>query len=216
MLFKATVSPSTLKIIRQIFSIDDLADFELVGGTALALQIGHRISVDIDLFSKNKFEPIQLKECLQDHFSDHQLSFDYAAKNTLIGSIDQIKFDFIRHAYTTIKQTKIIEGLRLCSLEDIAAMKINAITDNGTRIKDFVDLYYLLQYFKLEQLMQFYQLKYPSGNILFALKSITWFNDLDPDGIKNINFVKGHDVPFKKLKSFLTDATEDYLNSHIF
>ena len=159
MLFKETVSTSTLQVIQRLCSLDELIDFELVGGTSLSLQIGHRISVDIDLFCKNNFDPREIKDCLLDNFSDSQITFDYEAKNTLIGSIDQIKIDFIRHAYPTIKETKTVEGVRLCSMQDIAAMKINAITDNGSLIKDFVDLYYLLQHFTFDEILRFYQLK---------------------------------------------------------
>ncbi len=215
MLFKEPVTPSTLKIIQKLFSIDELNNFDLVGGTALAMQIGHRISVDIDMFSKIVFDNKQLKECLLENFQGHELTFDYEAKNTLIGSIDQIKVDFIRHSYPSIKESKAIEGIRLCSLEDIAAMKVSAITDNGTRIKDFVDLYYLLQYFKLDEIIQFYEKKYQSENSFHALKSITYFNNLDIESINNINFLKNKRIKFEKLKSILIKETEDYLKKII-
>lgn len=215
MLFKEPVTPSTLKIIQKLFSIDELNNFDLVGGTALAMQIGHRISVDIDMFSKIVFDNKQLKECLLENFQGHDITFDYEAKNTLIGSIDQIKVDFIRHSYPTIKETKTIDGIRLCSLEDIAAMKVRAITDNGTRIKDFVDLYYLLQNFKLDEIIQFYEQKYQSENSFHALKSITYFNDLDIDSINNINFLENKRITFEKLKSILSKETEDYLKKLI-
>ncbi len=214
MLFKETVAPPTMKIIQLLFYVAELTDFELIGGTALSLQIGHRISVDIDLFCKNAFDNKQLKECLLENFQDHQLSFDYEAKNTLIGSIDHIKVDFIRHAYPTIKETKTIEGIRICSLEDISAMKISAITDNGTRIKDFVDLYYLLHRFKLADIIYFYEQKYKSENSFHALKSITYFSDLDTESINDINFLKNKQISFEKLKAFLIKETEDYLKNN--
>lgn len=213
MLFKETVTPKTIDIIQQLFNVDELRDFELVGGTGLSLQIGHRISVDIDLFCKNDFDNKQLKECLLEKFQGHQLSFDYEAKNTLIGSIDEIKIDFIRHSYPTIKESKTVQGIRLCSLEDISAMKLSAITDNGTRIKDFVDLYYLLPYFRLADIINFYEQKYKSENSFHALKSITYFNDLDIESINNINFIKHKQITFEKLKSTLIKETEDYLKN---
>ena len=215
MLQTATVHPATLAILKKIMQTPVFHQFNLVGGTALALQIGHRISVDIDMFSKSVFDNKQLKECLLENFQGHDISFDYEAKNTLIGSIDQIKVDFIRHSYPTIKETKTIEGIRLCSLEDIAAMKVSAITDNGTRIKDFVDLYYLLHHFKLDEIIQFYEQKYQSENSFHALKSITYFNDLDVESINNINFLKNKRIKFEKLKSILIKETEDYLKKII-
>lgn len=215
MLYKETVSASTLAIIQQLCKREEFLDFELVGGTALALHIGHRISVDIDLFCKSNFEVRQIKECLLDYFGDHQITFDYEAKNTLIGSIDGIKIDFIRHAYPSLKNTLTSEGMRLCQMEDIAAMKISAITDNGTRIKDFVDLYYLLQHFSLKDIIQFYQIKYPSANTLFALKSISYFNDLDPASINNIVFTEAKKITFEELKSALIKATEEYFKNEV-
>ena len=76
MLFKEPVAPSTLKIIQKLFSIDELDHFDLVGGTALSLQIGHRISVDIDMFSKSVFDNNQLKECLLENFQGHDITFE--------------------------------------------------------------------------------------------------------------------------------------------
>lgn len=215
MLYKETVSESTLDIIQQLCKLEELLDFELVGGTALSLYIGHRVSVDIDLFSKNNFDVRQIKECLLDYFVGHQITFDYEAKNTLIGSIDAIKIDFIRHAYPTLRSSGTFEDLRLCSMEDIAAMKLSAITDNGTRIKDFVDLYYLLQHFSLKDIIQFYQSKYQSANPLFALKSISYFNDINPDSINEIFFTEAKRISFEELKSTLIKATDDYFKNEV-
>lgn len=213
MLFKETVAPATLKILQQLLKLVELADFELVGGTALSLQIGHRISVDIDLFCKNPFENKQIKECLLENFQGHQLSFDYETTNTLIGSIDHIKIDFIRHSYPSVGETKVIEGIRICSLEDIAAMKVSAITDNGTRIKDFVDLYFLLHQFTLADIIGFYEQKYKSENSFHALKSITYFHDLDIESINNINFLRKRKVTFEEIKVVLTKQAEEYLRN---
>ena len=203
MLFKETVTSSTLDVIHQLFSLEELNDFELVGGTALSLQIGHRISIDIDLFCQKTFETRELKETLLVNFRNHELSFDYETKNTLVGSIDQIKIDFIRHAYPKVKETKIVEGIRLCSPEDLAAMKISVITDNGSRMKDFVDLYYLLQKFSLKEIIGFYEKKYQSENSFHALKSITWFDNLDTKETEQINFIENKQISFAQLKTRL-------------
>lgn len=215
MLFKETVTNSTYNILKQICALNEFADFDLVGGTSLSLQIGHRISVDIDLFTVSHFNTKDIKACLLENFITNTISFDYESKNTLIGSIDQIKFDFIRHAYPTIKEGNIIDGIRLSSLEDIAAMKVGAITDNGTRIKDFVDLYFLLQRFSLKQIIQFYSQKYSSENSFHALKSITYFNDLDKNSIEFINFMESKQISFKQLKEKLTKDAEHFVKSNI-
>jgi hypothetical protein len=212
MLFKESLTSSTLNIIYQLFNLEELNDFELVGGTALSLQIGHRISIDIDLFCQNPFETRNLKETLLENFKNHELSFDYEVKNTLIGSIDQIKIDFIRHAYPKLKESRMIEGIRLCSLEDIAAMKISVITDNGTRIKDFVDLYYLLQIFSLKDIIGFYEKKYNSENTFHALKSITYFDNLETKNTDHINFIGDKQISFGQLKTFLIREAGKLIN----
>ena len=192
-----------MDIIHQLFDLEELNDFELVGGTALSLQLGHRISIDIDLFCQKTFETRELKETLLVNFKNHELSFDYETKNTLIGSIDQIKVDFIRHAYPKVKETKIVDGIRLCSQEDLAAMKISVITDNGSRMKDFVDLYYLLQKFSLKEIIGFYEKKYQAENSFHALKSITWFDNLETKETDQINFVENKQISFSQLKTCL-------------
>jgi len=212
MLFKESLTSSTLNIIHQLLNLEELNDFELVGGTALSLQIGHRISIDIDLFCQNPFETINLKETLLENFGNHEISFDYEAKNTLVGSVDQIKVDFIRHAYPKLKESRIIEGIRLCSLEDIAAMKISVITDNGTRIKDFVDLYYLLQIFSLRDIIGFYEKKYKSENTFHALKSITYFDNLDSQNTDQVNFIANKQISFGQLKTFLIREAGKIIN----
>jgi hypothetical protein len=212
MLFKETVTPSTLSIIHRLFQIKELNDFELVGGTSLSLQIGHRTSIDIDLFCQNPFETRQLKECLLENFKNHSISFDYEAKNTLVGSIDNIKVDFIRHGYPKISETRVIEGIRLCSMEDIAAMKVSVITDNGTRLKDFVDLCYLLQRFPLKDIIQFYEKKYQSENSFHALKSIPYFDNLESNDTNQINFLPDKYISFDQLKTFLVREVDNLLN----
>jgi hypothetical protein len=211
MLFKETVTPSTLALIHQLFQIKELNDFELVGGTSLSLQIGHRTSIDIDFFCQNPFETRQIKECLLENFQKHSISFDYETKNTLVGSIGQVKIDFIRHAYPKINEPIVMEGIRLCSLEDIAAMKVSVITDNGTRLKDFVDLYYLLHRFSLKDIIQFYEKKYQSENSFHALKSITYFDNLEERDANLINFLPDKYISFERLKSYLVNEVENYL-----
>ncbi|MBK8698226.1 MAG: nucleotidyl transferase AbiEii/AbiGii toxin family protein [Saprospiraceae bacterium] len=102
-------------------------EFVLVGGTALSLQIGHRRSIDIDFFTAGVFQPKHYQIFLRENgFHFHQQN---RFKGGLLGHIDNIKVDFIRHAYPWVKPPQVIEGIRLASLEDIAAMKLNAITE---------------------------------------------------------------------------------------
>ncbi len=177
MLYKETVSPLLLNILNRLQSFPEMDEFVLVGGTALSLQIGHRRSIDIDLFTVGTFP----SEILPDFLSESAFSFHQQSrfKGGLFGHIDNIKVDFIRHAYPWVKSPELIEGIRMAALEDIAAMKLNAISGNGTRLKDFVDIAYLSGYMTLNDMMSWYEVKYPDVNGVMALKSLCYFSDID-------------------------------------
>ncbi|GAA3950725.1 hypothetical protein GCM10022246_01540 [Pedobacter ginsengiterrae] len=118
-----------------------LEQFFLVGGTALSLKIGHRISIDIDLFTLENFDP----NLLQDHILwNYGSNLKVIGTGALMGLIDGVKVDFITHPYPHVQPLDNLENIRMASLQDIAAMKLNAVVGSGERIKDFVDLYYLL------------------------------------------------------------------------
>ena len=178
MLHKDThiIPPATFSLIQKLQSISELKDFYLVGGTALALKLGHRNSIDIDLFTQIEFEPHELAETLSTHFD---VIINLIKKNALLAVIDNVKCDFIRHNYPLINKPIFEEDISFLSLEDIAAMKVHAITNSGKRLKDFADLYYLLEIFSLSEIIDFYKEKYPHFNTMIALRAINYFDDLD-------------------------------------
>jgi len=96
-----------------------------------------------------------------------------------LGHINNIKLDFVRHNYPWIKPPERIEGVTIASLEDIAAMKLNAIVGSGSRLKDFVDIAYLSGYMPLSDMLNFYEQKYPDINGIIAMKSLCYFDDID-------------------------------------
>ncbi|WP_340112509.1 nucleotidyl transferase AbiEii/AbiGii toxin family protein [Maribellus mangrovi] len=175
MLFYNTVSDNTLKLIRRLMNDPLLDSFILVDGTALSLQIGHRISIDIDLFTSENFDAPQLMEHLKQNYS---FEADFLAKNTIKGEIESTKIDCIRHGYPWLEPSQMIEDIRIASLSEISAMKLNAITTNGTRLKDFIDIAYLSPYLSLNQMLDAYELKYRNNRIM-GLKSLLYFDDID-------------------------------------
>lgn len=176
MLYKETVTPSTLGLLRRLMDDRELQDFVLVGGTSLALQIGHRVSVDLDLFSTSSFE-----EILLNHYLINQYGFetDFLARSTVKGEIDGVQIDCLSHAYPLVGEINVYEGIRLASLQDIAAMKLNAISGNGTRIKDFIDIAYLAEYMPLNGMLEAYQNKYKTMNALIPVKALTFFEEIN-------------------------------------
>jgi len=152
MLYKETVESTTLELLNSLQSKSYLAGFYLVRGTALSLRIGHRKSADLDLFSNFSFDVVQLMENLT---ADYSFNLFFSANNTIKGSIDNVKVDLLSHRYPLINKPVVEEKIELLSTQDLIAMKLNAISGSGQRVKDFIDIYYLLQNFSIDQMIGF-------------------------------------------------------------
>ncbi|WP_353149065.1 nucleotidyl transferase AbiEii/AbiGii toxin family protein [Chryseobacterium sp.] len=163
MLYKETVSKEMLILLEQLMKDTMLGEFNLVGGTALSLQIGHRLSIDIDLFSIRPFDSQKMKEYLVKNYGAVER---HIFKNAVLMEINGIKIDCITHQYPWQHEIKNIEGIRLASLQDIGAMKLNAIMRSGERIKDFIDMYFLLEYHPLQTYLNTYENKYDTNRFL--------------------------------------------------
>jgi len=168
---KETVEASTLDLIHRLMADEDLQEFNLVGGTALVLMFGHRISIDIDLFTDNPFDAEKLGKVLSTKYKVDNLETD---NNTINCFIEDVKVDFIAHCYPWIQPAFFLEEIRMASIEDIAAMKFNAIVQDGSRLKDFIDIYVLLEHRSLAQLLSCYVQKYPNVNGLTANKALLY------------------------------------------
>ncbi|MCD4735309.1 MAG: nucleotidyl transferase AbiEii/AbiGii toxin family protein, partial [Bacteroidales bacterium] len=122
MLHTETVGTATLELIKKLLSDPVLNNFILVGGTALSLQLGHRISVDIDFFTQKEFENQEMLEHLEHNYGFQE---QYSHTNTLKGIIYGVFVDLLRHDYEYIKDHLHIQGVKMASKQDIAAMKVN-------------------------------------------------------------------------------------------
>ena len=171
------ISPELQRLLQRLMAADPLKDFYLVGGTALALHYGHRLSVDIDLFTDQSFDSIQVGAYLTAELGLTESSIE---KNTVLGRVEGIKLDCIAHPYPMVVGVQQFDHVRLLAVEDIAAMKLNAIANRGTK-KDFWDLYELSQHFDREQILSFYEKKYPHGSRWSVEKSLSYFVDADGD-----------------------------------
>jgi len=172
------IHPETFQLIQQIQALPELSKFYLVGGTSLALQIGHRNSIDIDLFTNEPFEADEVIDLLQNKFT---VEVSSKKVNSLFTFVNDVKTDFIRHNYALINAPIKEEGISFLSAADISALKLNAIINSGKRLKDFVDLYFLLEHFTLNEMIGFFEIKYPHMNAVIALKSLSYFEDIDPE-----------------------------------
>lgn len=203
MLSIQTIHPNTLELLKQLASQPELTQTRLVGGTALALQYGHRQSIDLDFFGvlpEDKDELIELARRVGDVLVTNR------TKMIVQTVINQVKVDFVDYSrYAWIDEPIQGEGFVLASDRDIAAMKVNAIIGRGTR-KDFIDLYVLLQHYSLTEIMGFYKQKYPEFSEYRALLSMTYFDDAEMQDMPKM-FI---DTPWEEMKSAIIQAVKAY------
>src|SRR3989344_1269988 len=211
-MFTKTLLPDTLRAIQLISGFPEIKKAYLAGGTALALQIGHRISVDLDFFTQEEFNETELSIKLA---TLPEFVQDGTAKWTVWGKIGKTKFSIFYYKYPLLDEVVPFEGIQLASLADIAAMKIHAIEDRGTK-RDFVDSYFLAKKYTFEEMLGFYQKKYGvlEDHLYTILRSLDYFEDAEqesdmPKMLTEVNWEKvkeyfrkeTHQLTKKKLQS---------------
>ena len=207
MLSLRTIVPDTLELLKRLSQEPFLKECRLVGGTALALQYGHRSSIDLDFFGSFDMDGEEMLEALKSYGNVEKQKL---STNIRIFGINGIKVDIVNYSiYPWLEDSIEEDGLRLASPEDIAAMKINAIEGRGSK-KDFIDIYFLLQHFSMEEILDFYAKKYPNFSIYRALMSLTYFVDAEKFDMPTI-FV---DFDWEQCKSFILNKVREYENRH--
>lgn len=209
MLQYRAVNPATLELLKNLMSYESLLNFELVGGTALALHLGHRISIDLDLFSEQDFETEDIVQEMRGDL-DYQVVVQ-KRKNSLITNArkqnsdsDYVKLDFLK--YPLINEVQKIDGLRILSVEDIVPMKLSAMANRGSK-KGFFDIFELMKHYSISDMLTLFSKKYPEIAHFHILKSLTYFDDaeLEPDPI-SLNGSRWDHVKAKidiKVKNYL-------------
>ena len=202
MLSLRTIEPHTLELLRALMQEAALSELRLVGGTALALQYGHRSSVDLDLFGKIDIDGYELQSILSKY---GVLKVENETKILHQYYIDDIKVDVVNYPFEWISPIIEEDGIRLASPIDIAAMKVNAIEGRGTK-KDFIDMYMLLQHYSLKEIIAFYQQKYPNYSIFRALRSLTYFDDAEDQFMPRM-FIED---TWEDMKLYITNQVKLY------
>lgn len=203
MLHIETVKPDTFSVLKKLMLIEELQNFNLVGGTALSLRFGHRISIDLDLFSHNDFDNDQVIESLKSHFGKRlQIISNPNNKLGVFSFIDQVKIDICRHNGILIDKICEEESIRMWGLKDIAASTVNAISKRATK-KDFWDINELLDIFSTEEIAKFYREKYDPMLAIGVAKMITYYEDAEnsetPNCLKKKTWSKVKKEIFKKI-----------------
>ena len=199
-MFEETLVKGTKDILALLGRSTILQDAYLAGGTALALQLGHRISVDFDFFTPNEFAPKTFSAELSKlgSFDEEQ-----ANKGTVLGKFDGISFSLFVYKYPLIFPALKYLGLNIADIRDIAAMKIDAISTRGAK-RDFVDLYFIWKSgYQLAELLNFYEKKYGklASNIIHIQKSLVYFDDAESDEMPRMLKV----VTWEQVKKYFED-----------
>lgn len=177
-MFTNTLSSDAKTALALLGKSKILKDAYLAGGSALALHFGHRLSVDFDFFTLKSFsqEEVALK---LGKLGDFKVKS--RAKDTLLGKFNGIDFSLFRYRYPLLSITTKFSGIELARPKDIAAMKIAAVMDRGTK-KDFIDLYFLsTKGITLEKCLKYYDKKYGvlASNLYSIITSLSYFTDAE-------------------------------------
>jgi hypothetical protein len=200
MLHREAVSPRLLELINYLMHQPELNRFVMVGGTAMALQIGHRFSIDVDLFGPQPLDEIEMTGILAGFGQVVELK---RSKNIQAFSADTIKVDIVNYRYPLIRPIQSVSQIRMASLEDIAAMKLNAIAGRGSR-KDFIDLFFLLNSFTLKEMMGFYAEKYTDGSSFTVLKNLHFFEDAENEAMPRML----QNVSWETIKTVISNEAQ--------
>ena len=207
MLYYETIHPDTLELLKRIQALELFDGTRLVGGTALALQIWHRKSVDLDFFGHVEASLEEIAMELSEFADVKPLSSSKAMRFLIVNGV---KVDIVSYPYDWIDSPVIEDGLVLAGAKDIAPMKLSAITNRGTK-KDFIDLHFLLKRYSFSELIDFYLTKYSDAQLFTVLKSLTYFEDAETDPLP----VMSEPINWDEIKTAIVKAVHQYLNQSL-
>ena len=202
MLHYETIEPNTLELLKRLQSLQCLNKTRLVGGTSLALQLGHRKSVDLDMFGKIECDTDELKDAIS---SCGRVTLLKESTNIHTFLVNGVKVDIVNYRYPWLEDAIAEDGIILAKKPDIASMKVNAIIGRGTR-KDFVDLAHLMKCYSLSQILNFYFHKYPEASMFLAAKSMAYFADAEDDPMPYMFTQETWD----DIKAYISKQYEEY------
>jgi predicted nucleotidyltransferase component of viral defense system len=185
----------------------ELKNFSLVGGTALSLLYGHRKSNDLDLFSDKPFKNEKIINILKSRFGKKFTMEEKPPRFGIFCFIDEIKIEIIHQPHPLIRSQQTIDNVQLYSIEDIIAMKVQAILGRGKK-KDFWDIAELLNHYSVADFIRFHKEKYATQNLLITVpQALTYFADAeeseDPVSLKS--------QTWKGVQGFINSKVSKYL-----
>ena len=213
-IFKNCLSKNGFKVLRQLQPVANRFQLILAGGTALSLQIGHRISEDLDFFTTKNFDNNSILASIKQIRGRYQLLMEDAG--TLTITLDGVKVSFLKYEYPFLDTEVSAAGVPLADLLDISTMKIIAICQRRTK-RDFVDLFFILQTIPFHQIVQRMYQRFGKERInpLHIGKALVYFSDAEshpePQYLKNeIKWPKIKQFFKNHVKQFVLDMTSHY------
>jgi len=195
-----------IKMISELQSCDLLKDFALAGGTALSLQLGHRKSEDIDIFSIYKHDYKIIFEFINNKFKE--VDVIHKDEYSLQLLVDGIKVDIVSIKGKILEIPIKDEEITLFGLKDIAAMKLLAI-QSRKEPKDYIDIAHLIEVLGLKEMIAAYKEKYDKDNIINVKKALASAGHVNPYAWENVKMFK-KDIPLSMVKRVIDDALLDY------
>ena len=211
MLHTETVTPQCLAYLKRLMGISDLNHFYLVGGTALSLRYGHRLSEDIDLFSDKDFDNKELEKLIRFYFADIESTNFHHTAFGIYCHLDDIKVDFMKWGEAWIGQYETEDNIRIASDEDIFPMKLQAAMTRGAK-KDFFDLVLLIDKYSLSKGIDWYRKKYPYNDDIIPLKSLTDFERAEEQTTPILLTSKN----WETCKSIIIEAVKGFVENEQF
>lgn len=204
-MYPQTLYPKTKQVLEKIATKPFLNNFYLAGGTALALQIGHRLSIDLDFFTAN----FPNRETILADLKEFSPTISQEAQGTLEVIINDVKTSFFEYKYPLLNPLANYNNITLASEMDILCMKLTAISSRGAK-KDFMDLYFGLLKYDFNNIWDNFEKKYQGVNyqMLHILKSLTFFDDADLDPEPMLT----QKVSWGEVKNIITQKILNTLN----
>ncbi len=208
-MFKQGVSKKTSRDLALLGKAKFPWQFYLAGGTAAALRLGHRLSFDLDFFTRKSFPQVELEKLLK---KVGKFKRERIVTDTLLGVFNDTKVSFFRYDYPLIGKTEDFQNIQIASLADLSAMKIDAISRRGTK-RDFIDLFFICQKITLLKAFADYRKKYGHKNINFvhAVKSLNYFEDAKDETMPEMLV----SCDWKKVKDFFLKETPKILKESL-
>lgn len=205
MLHTQTVSAQCLQLIKDLMTIPDLSSFRLAGGTALALQKGHRTSVDVDLFAGESFDNAKILQALEAYLYPERPENVRTYPFGFFCTLFEIKTDFMYWGDPYVEEDVVEDGIRMVSPLEIFAMKLQAVTSRKTK-KDFIDIALLLQEIPLADALASFQKRYPYDDTAIVLKQLSYFEEAEKDAGPQMLI----GLSWSDAKEKIADAIYDY------